>query len=429
MIELHADCRARLIEAIADTISSLVVTNGKFINYSSTGKLVTADKVIPARGPVREQLTTYINETPISTFVVDQLQSELLPKQYQQDRPLMNLTEVKGYEDPKQVAERLVDQISSLPWQYKLTIRLPQQLVPLLPPGDNNIVLSDEVELVRANDTFQGLYPLEPEKQSLLGVGLLGGQSSGWEPSAEYIQITANGFIGPYGGSTPAWRAESLLRAFYGLGIVLGLFKVTRKYTFFVPFGPFGPQPPSHFIVHRQLSDHSWQFEGKLRLSEERSRALDSLEKDLGAERWVNVILSQQIRSVLSGGAKAEPIALASEWLFNSYTGHDELLSYVQAMVVLEILLGDKAPSDGLSRLLSNRCAYLIGQTQEERAAILSNFKQIYDVRSDIVHEGKSRLTQDELALFWQLQWYCHRVIYKEIELLNPAGMPTIPSA
>jgi hypothetical protein len=176
-----------------------VVTNGKFISYSSTTKLVTADKVIPTSGTVRDQLTTYINETPISTFVVDQLQSELLPKQYQLDAPSMNLTEIGEYEYPKQVAGRLVDQISSLPWQYKLTIRLPQQLVPLLPPNEDSIVLSDQIELMRADDNFQRSYPLETEQKSPPSLGLFDlAQSSSWEPSAEYMQITASGFIGPF---------------------------------------------------------------------------------------------------------------------------------------------------------------------------------------------------------------------------------------
>jgi hypothetical protein len=174
MIQLHPDCRARLIETIADAIPSIVVNNGMFINYPSSTKLVIADNVIPTRGKVRDQLTTYVNETPVSTFIVDQFRSELLQlNQYQQDRPSMNLTEIGGYEDPKQVAERLVDQIGSLPWQYKLTIRLPQQLVPLLPATENNIVLNDQIELVRAYDTFQELYPLDTEKMSsLLGLGL-----------------------------------------------------------------------------------------------------------------------------------------------------------------------------------------------------------------------------------------------------------------
>jgi len=429
MIQLHADCRARLIETIADAIPSIVVNNGMFIDYASTTKLYTADKVIPTRGPVWDDLTTYINETPVSTFIVDQLRVELLQlNQFQQDRPPINLTEIGGYEDPKQVAEKLVNQISSLPWQYKLTIRLPRQLAPLLAPSENSIVLSDQIELVRADDNFQRLYPLKTEDKSL---SLLGFQSLSWvdppqslptlfsKPSAEYMQITANGFIGPYGGSTPAWEAESHLRAFCGLGIALRLFNVTRKYTFSMPFGP---QPSSHFIVHRQLPDHSWQFEGQPKLSDDRSRALDSLEKNPDVERWANYILSQQMRTVFSNG-KANLITLASEWFFDSYTGHDELLSYVQAMVVLEILLGDKAASDeiGLGRLLSNRCAFLIGKTQEERAAILRDFDQIYRVRSEIVHRGKSRLSREELTLFYKLQWLCHRVIQKEIELLKPA--------
>jgi hypothetical protein len=311
LIKLQAKCRARLIEAIVDAVPSLVVNDGMFI-YASTAKLGTTDNIIPTSGPVRDQLTDYVNETPVSTFIVDQLRSELLKlNQYQEDTST-SLTEIGGYEDPQQVAERLVDQISSLPWQYKLTIRLPQQLVPLLPPGENSIVLNDQIELVRASDIFQKLYPLETDRASTPTSGLLGLGGPSWEPSAEYMQITANGFIGPYGGSIPAWRAESILRAFCGLGIARRLFKVTHKYPL------FEPRPSSHFIKHRQLSDQSWQFEGKLSLSEERSRALDSLEReqfeqDFDIKGFTNYTLSQ-MRAVFSGGPKADPIILASEW-------------------------------------------------------------------------------------------------------------------
>jgi hypothetical protein len=100
------------------------------------------------------------------------------------------------------------------------------------------------------------------------------------------------------------------------------------------------------------------------------------------------------------GGLKSKPIILASQWLFDSHTGHDEL-SYVQAMVVLEILLGDKAMSDeiGLGRLLGNRCAYLIGVNHEQRSELLRRFSDIYAVRSEIVHRGKHRLNVKERGL------------------------------
>jgi hypothetical protein len=78
MIQLHPDCRSRLIKTIAEAIPSIVVTNGMFIDYASTAKLDTADTTIPTSGPVRDQLTDYVNETPVSTFIVDQLRSELL---------------------------------------------------------------------------------------------------------------------------------------------------------------------------------------------------------------------------------------------------------------------------------------------------------------------------------------------------------------
>lgn len=60
-------------------------------------------------------------------------------------------------------------------------------------------------------------------------------------------------------------------------------------------------------------------------------------------------------------------------WLFDSYCGENELLSFVQATITLEILLGDKSESDkvGLGSLLKNRCAYLLGKTSKERNIIL----------------------------------------------------------
>jgi hypothetical protein len=93
----------------------------------------------------------------------------------------------------------------------------------------------------------------------------------------------------------------------------------------------------------------------------------------------------------------------------------------VQAAVVMEILLGEKAVSDlmGLGELLRNRCAYLIGRSHKEREDTLSDFKEIYEVRSKIVHSGKSRLNAKERVLFNKLQWMCRRVIQEEVARLE----------
>ena len=127
--------------------------------------------------------------------------------------------------------------------------------------------------------------------------------------------------------------------------------------------------------------------------------------------------------SVFSAVPSPRRILLAAQWLFDSYGGTDEMLSFVQAAVVLEILLGDKAVSDvvGLGELLRNRCAYLISRSQVQREEILSEFPRIYAVRSKIVHEGKKRLNQEEWRLFSRLRWMFARVIQSEVQLLSQA--------
>ena len=90
-------------------------------------------------------------------------------------------------------------------------------------------------------------------------------------------------------------------------------------------------------------------------------------------------------------------------------------------MVAIEILLGDKqkASDIGLGNLISNRCAYLIGKSQTQRNDILKKFKKIYDIRSQIVHNGHSKLNSKEKDLFYTLQWICRRVIQEEVELVK----------
>jgi len=50
---------------------------------------------------------------------------------------------------------------------------------------------------------------------------------------------------------------------------------------------------------------------------------------------------------------------------------------------------------------------------------ILKEFKEVYDVRSRIIHRGKAKLSLRERYLFWKLQWMCRRVIQKEVELFQ----------
>ena len=68
---------------------------------------------------------------------------------------------------------------------------------------------------------------------------------------------------------------------------------------------------------------------------------------------------------------------------------------------------------------MSNRCAYLIGKSQIEREEIKKKFKEIYRVRSNIVHRGKVNLDSKERFLFIELQQICNRVIAEEMKSIR----------
>jgi hypothetical protein len=250
-----------------------------------------------------------------------------------------------------------------------------------------------------------------------------------WNRQSLYLQILTEGFVGQYGGTATAIAAERLVRAFCGLGFSVHLFDFKHRYS--------QGLTKSFYYAHRRAGDGAWGADNRIEVEDTTDRGLlglglhtldgrlDSDEKKYG---WAFNRL-RKIGIALSAGPKAEPIILASQWLFDSLASRDELLSFVQSMVVLEILLGDKKTSDiiGIGELMRNRFAYLIGTNQQERIELMNDFNKIYNVRSQIVHSGKHRLTFEERILFSRLRWMCRRLIDKELDLLkaDPSTPPT----
>lgn len=224
-----------------------------------------------------------------------------------------------------------------------------------------------------------------------------------------------------YYSETPTYEnVVSSLKSFCGLAIALRLFKVNLQYR--------STPTKARFRIHR-LIDESWEVQKTQELDSPTSDAfydlvlhdLDgALDDDAKKSLWANSRL-EDIGKVFTSRTKSKKLLLASKWLFESYSGKNELLAFIQLTIVLEILLGDKASSDqtGLSVLLRNRCAYLIGTTQTQRNELLKDFQDIYNVRSKIVHKGKSLITNTDRSLFRKLQWMCRRVIQKEVNMLK----------
>ena len=160
-IDLHSDCKERLLKVLHEALPGIEARNGMFIERKSAAPVVICDFVLPKTGKVHDRLLDYIDDFPFTEFVIDTLGQELWElDKYQSEKPSVRLAEIEGYENSKSVAERLIESFQTLPWSYQLSFLLPEQLSSLLPSTKDEVVISPTIRVARATDQFAAQFPL-----------------------------------------------------------------------------------------------------------------------------------------------------------------------------------------------------------------------------------------------------------------------------
>jgi hypothetical protein len=412
-IRIHPNCRERVIEITRKALGDFLVQHDIFPNLGSMDLLAPADSALRSAGKVREDLHEMISDSPFADFVMETLSKELPQNRaFNASKTLKFLSQVDGYADTGAVAQRLVEEFESLPWNCAVAARLPASVERLFAGLSAPLGMCDGIRILSAAH-ISDLYPSSPKSQSWTS-GLLG-STVGAGADGIFLEIMAKGFVSRFGISNTEERVLSLHRAILGLAISRGLL---------TPAIVGGFAQPEAVLMHEQRNGR-WHAVGPKVENGALGAAYRCLALSVYGDEEKNrecfLTGMRDICSLTVGTPEAHKVLLAAEWLFNSCLGSDELLAFVQTMVVLEILLGDKAKADqiGLGELLRNRCAYLIAETHTEREAVLNTFNEIYAIRSHIVHSGKKRLNSDERQLFNQLRGMCFRVLLKEVHLIR----------
>lgn len=423
-LTLHPACIARLEQLLVEAMGHLRVTHGMFLDWASTPALSPLDPALPKTDRQPIPLAAMLDERPLSDFAADRIGRRLseVGAYIEQALPVPEpLASVPHFADPAPVARDVVAEFASLPWDYVFSLRLPRPIGSTLEPlfdESGRWEIGGGLSLVRVGDGLQEAFPLP--QQSALVAALSGG--SAWDAGSVYLQVPLAGYADRFGTTGTAMRAVEALQTFLGLGMALQLFRYRPAYA---PM-PFGP-PRSSYHVHRRL-DGRWVYDTSVDLEATVAMGLEGFAcAELGNDFPYAMFVSTTLRTM--GGCFSQPepagrILRAAQWLAGAYASRNETLAFVQAMVSLEILLGDKRVTDmvGIGELLSNRCAYLIGESQADREQVLADFRGLYAVRSQIVHSGKSRLTYSERMQFYRLLGICGRSIMREIELLHRNG-------
>ncbi|KQP62131.1 HEPN domain-containing protein [Methylobacterium sp. Leaf112] len=419
-LNLHPKCVTRLEELLTDAVGKLEVAYGVMLGWQSLDVLLPLNDVVPALDKLPVPLKTMIDERPVSDFAADRIGRQLsVVGTYREmgvpvPEPLIGLA---SFADPGAIARQVVTDFASLPWEYLFSLRLPRSIGSVMATvidETGRMEIGAGVALVRSSDVLKEQFPL-PHQSSMLMALTYG---SAWEEEGVYLQVPVSGYADKYGRTGTVMRAVETLQTFLGLGMALRIFQYRPSSQ--MPFGP----PRSSYHVHRRV-DGAWHHDTTVDLEATVVMGLEGFQcVDVGHQVGYGIFV-RHVRDLMatcfSNPNEASRIMRAAQWLAGSYTSRNETLSFVQAMVAMEILLGDKKTTDmvGIGELLSNRCAYLIGDSQADREAVLADFRGLYSVRSEIVHSGKSRLTYSEQIKFHRLLSICQRSIKAEIDLLK----------
>lgn len=423
-INLHEQAKETIRASLAENLKYVRVKHGMLIQHFTVFMAAfDANKALP-NGKILDNLIDYIDEFPIIEFVTELLRRELNEneKYIKDEEEQKSLLDIDYYKDADKTAKRIVNLLESLPWDYSISLEIPEKLL------SANVIGDDPIELdsgrIRNFDLLMNQnYPLTHENPNIQNIGeslllsaLTGSDTPSWKDCL-YFQQEEKGFIGLYGSGSVMDRVNRRFESFLGLGLSMRLFSYQYRYE--------NEDPICKWIVHQNMNGN-WRFSTRFKLDDDIKDVMKHLnpfnfEKSYPENNrpiWLNKTSRSIGEVMLSENSKT--LKLAAKWFFDSFKGNDETLKYIRMMTSLEILLGEHADSSkaSLGDILGNRLAYMIGKNHNDRAEVLKNFKRIYRIRSAILHHGKHRLRGEEKIYITMLRKFCERAIEEEARLI-----------
>lgn len=207
-----------------------------------------------------------------------------------------------------------------------------------------------------------------------------------------YFRIKG-GIISPF-GSRIMGEFMNELRAFYGIALA-------HELLFGYSERDSGPNPILLAIDSKEkILLHTAQLDSDLITATYFERGAKAKTRYM-REQTLEAALFPVINFFRCNDARLKTSAM---WLLRAKMSLREMDQVLETAIALEVLLGDRKMSDkvGLTRLMSNRCSYALGQSSVEREEIEDFFERFYGLRSKIVHTGRFEETDENEDLVWK---------------------------
>ena len=423
-IKLTNDLETSLVINIAEGLQNTIPRND-YVTPSDFSWATALESRLPAEA--RSKLDRYIGERALAQFIL----AEITRDNYSQPvigkivagRPITSLGILSN---PIAYSRALVTKLQSLPIRYRLTAALPSLFArPIISDIEDRIELPQSIVIAKGGSLPSPLptsSPIAYYNSTLFNDWVEGGtEKRDIEDDRLYLSMPTLGYASGLLGASLARSFEDTMRAFYGAGIAIAMLN----------FGwETSPDERSYIMIHDEKSRELMQTH--------------KIEEDLLAHSYWYSSTSgfaktnslnlpnaigraiRRIGTIFQTDVDALRLFSACVWFQKAKVNSRPLDAMLQATIAIEVLLGDRKAAEGigLTNLLSSRCAYLLGRSTAHRQQIEANFRKVYDLRSQIVHEGRHVAKTDDQSTLKIALSLCASIITKELAIRAEVPSP-----
>ncbi len=323
---------------------------------------------------------------------------------------------------PIEVAKRIVAKLKSLPIRYRATVALPscfsQHILGKVEPTTQ---LTPEIMLVMGG-ALPSPLPVHAEtdrRDRYMFLDYKADKTSRYiDENLFYLSMVTLGYATQSSSTIMGRGVEDSIKAFLGAAIASDL--VEFGWDIETSWKPF-------IMMHNESGDR------KLLATEKLEQELLDNEMSIStryfAEKHQSNIASafnrylKDISAIYRPDQDCRKLFTACIWYYRASVSRRPLDKLLEATIAIEVMLGDRMASEGvgLSNLLGNRCAFLLGKSSDQRRRIMELFKRIYELRSNIVHEGRHSLQTGDQKTVSDAVTLCGSIIKKELSIRGAA--------
>jgi len=355
------------------------------------------ERVKNLAGLISKLKKEWINERQAEGLVVNAINKEISKSQ-----SVSGLNgRLSDFIDSCELAEYIVDRVIGLPYVYSIYYELPNFLVP-----DNNLDISYNVRLETLSDRFVKGESLA----SRLGIQL--------DTESCFFCVEVNGYCDhDPSGETPQ-ESLKIFKTF----VERGKASDVLWENFFLRFS--SAKTASQYIYCHEHNSGAVRNIVRCSISKDVSEVLTSLQlmpklaDAVSANEIIANGMSDFKKLTRSNDLSLARIVAACEWSFDADAEQIPAMKVVKACIGLESVYGDDNSEGGLTKSLSDRCGYSLATSVIERKVIMRRCRELYRLRSSIVHGVKRKLSSEDMDLLHFGMAVLTGSIGKEIELV-----------